>query len=152
MNRHEDQYLQALQSFSKPSREHWDVTAIDEAQFDLRFRGDPAIYQYWDATECVTFGLRMAQEALDHDLREESRFIQKFDTVYARVNATVSMNNSDMTLLIRSCLQNGGDLSNHRRKQLTAKGHPVAVLEQAQRVVHEVLGELDPNGRANSCN
>lgn len=36
------------------------------------FKGDPEIYRYWDATDCVAFSLQMASEALDHDLRDES--------------------------------------------------------------------------------
>lgn len=103
--------------------------------------GDPAIYRFWDATDCVAFGLQMASEALDHDLREESVFLRRFDAVYKAVNDAVDMNNNDLVLLVRACLQNEGKLSNNRRKQLIAKGHPEALLEQAQHLVSAALEE-----------
>lgn len=106
------------------------------------FKGDPAIYRFWDATDCVAFGLQMASEALDHDLRDESAFLRRFDAVYKAVNDAVDMNNNDLVLLVRACLQNEGKLSSNRHKQLVAKGHPAALLEQAQHVVTQVLEEL----------
>jgi len=139
MKRHEDQYLQALQTFSKPTRALWQVTAIDDVRIDAVFNGEPEIYRFWDATDCVAFGLQMASEALDHDLRDESAFLCRFDLVYKAVNDAVDMNNNDLVLLVRACLQNAGKLSINRQKQLIAKGHPVALLEQAQWVVSESL-------------
>jgi hypothetical protein len=139
MKRHEDRYLQALQTFSRPARELWQVTAIDEVRMDAVFKGEPEIYRFWDATQCVTFGLQMASEALDHDLRDESAFLQRFDLVYKAVNDAVDMNNNDLVLLVRFCLQNGGKLSNNRLKQLIARGHPAALLERAQQVATETL-------------
>ena len=52
------------------------------------------------------------------------------------------MNNNDLVLLVRACLQNDGQLSTNRYKQLVAKGHPAALLEQAQRAVTLTLQEL----------
>ena len=139
MKRHEDRYLQALQSFSRPARSLWSVVAIDDLRLDADFKGEPEHYRYWDATDCVTFGMQMVQESLNHDLRLESEFLRKFDAVYRAVNDAVDMNNNDLVLLVRSCLQNGGQLSNHRRKQLIGKGHPPTLLERAERIVTEVL-------------
>ena len=135
----EERYLQALQTFSRPARELWQVTAIDEVRMDAVFKGEPEIYRFWDATQCVTFGLQMASEALDQDLRDESAFLQRFDLVYKAVNDAVDMNNNDLVLLVRFCLQNEGKLSNNRLKQLIARGHPAALLERAQQVVTEAL-------------
>ena len=142
MKRNEDQYLQVLQSFSKPARDLWQVTAIDDVRMDAQFNGDPAIYRYWDATRCVTFGLRMAQEALDLDLRKESDFLRRFDAVYKAINDDLDMNNNDLTLMVRHCLQNNGLLSNHRRKQLIAKGHPAELIDRAQEIVIVALEEF----------
>jgi Fic family protein len=41
MKRHEDRYLQVLQTFSKPARALWQVTAIDDVRIDAVFKGDP---------------------------------------------------------------------------------------------------------------
>lgn len=143
MKRHEAQYLKVLQTFSKPARALWQVTAIDDVRIDAVFMGDPDIYRFWDATECVTFGLQMASEALNHDLRDESAFLHRFDGVYQAVNDAVDMNNNDLVLLVRSCLQNKGRLSVNRHKYFVARGHPAALLDQAQQVVSEVLDRLD---------
>ena len=77
----------------------------------------------------------MAQEALDRDVQNESAFLQSFDQAYRAVNDAVDMNNDDLVLLIRGVLQNKGVLSNHRRKQLIAKGHPPAIIDQAMAVL-----------------
>jgi len=143
MKRHEERYLYVLQTFSKPARALWQVTAIDDVRVDAVFKGDPEIYRYWDATDCVAFGLQMASEALERDLRDESVFLHRFDLVYKAVNDAVDMNNNDLVLLVRSCLQNEGKLSINRQKQLTANGHPAGLLAQAQQVVTATLEYLN---------
>jgi len=142
MKRHEERYLQVLQTFSRPARALWQVNALDDVQIDAQLKGDPDIYRFWDATDCVTFGLQMASEALDHDLRDESAFLCRFDAVYKAVNDAIDMNNNDLVLLVRACLQNEGRLSTNRYKQFVAKGHPAALLEQAQHIVTLALEEL----------
>jgi hypothetical protein len=138
MKRNEGAYLKALESFSKKARQFWKVTVIDES-VEAEFIGAPEIYRYWDGTECVEFGLRMAQEALDRDLQDESAFLQSFDRAYRAVNDAVDMNNDDLVHLIRSVLQNQGVLSNNRRKQLIAKGHLPAIVDRAMAVLTECL-------------
>lgn len=135
MKRHEADYLKALQTFSKPAREAWDVTWLDGDRFDLKFKGQPELYRYWDATEAVEFGLQMAQEALDHDLRKEGDFLARYDRAYAAVNQSVDMNSNDLSNLVRSAVQNDGVLSNNRIKQFLAKGHPAWVLHSAQTAI-----------------
>ena len=135
MKRHENRYLTALQSFSSPARETWDVMWIDGNDFDLVFKGPPEIYRYWDATPCVEFGLQMAQEALDKDLRGESEFLVRFDRVYQAVNDAIDMNGNDLALLVRFAVQNDGQLSNNRVKQFIAKGHSQPLLDLAQQAI-----------------
>lgn len=146
MKRHEERYLHVLQTFSRPARELWQVNAIDDVRLDAVFRGDPAIYRYCDATDCVAFGLQMASEALDHDLRDESEFLRRFDIVYKAVNDAVDMNNNDLVVLVRACLQNAGKLSNNRKKQFISKGHPADLLEQVQQVIAAALEDLAKEG------
>jgi hypothetical protein len=62
------------------------------------------------------------------------------------VNDAVDMNNDDLVLMIRSVLQNNGMLSNNRRKQLIAKGHPTAIIDKAMAVLTECLADDDPGG------
>ncbi|TXT34553.1 MAG: hypothetical protein FD135_5268 [Comamonadaceae bacterium] len=56
------------------------------------------------------------------------------------------MNNNDLVLLVRACLQNPGKLSANRTQQLIAKGHPAELIEEAQRVVTAALEALDDGG------
>lgn len=135
MKRNENRYLAALQSFSRPAREAWNVTWIDGNNFDLEFRGPPEIYRYWDATPCAEFGLQMAQEAFDKDLRGESAFLARFDRVYKAVNDAIDMNGNDLALLVRYAVQNDGRLSHNRVKQFIAKGHPQQLLDLAQHAI-----------------
>lgn len=144
MKRNEAAYLQALQVFSKPAREAWDVTWIDGDQFDLKFTGEPEVYQYWDATAAAEFGLRMAQEALDKDLRSEGDYLATFDRVYGAVNGAIDMASNDMSLLVQLSVQNGGVIPNNRIKKYVAKGHPIQLLHRAQQAIAEAY-EKEPS-------
>lgn len=139
MKRNEMQYLSALESFSRPARSKWEIAYVDDQHVEAEFKGDPDIYRYWDATPCVSFGLEMAQQALDKDLRQESEFLQRFDAIYRLVNESIDMNNNDLTLAIRSSLQNNGILSKNRQKQLIGRGHPVHIIEKLQELIQSAL-------------
>lgn len=91
--------------------------------------------RYWDAAPCAEFGLQMAQEALDKDLRGESEFLARFDRVYKAVNDAIDMNGNDLALLVRFAVQNSGQLSHNRVKQFIAKGHPQQLLNLAQQTI-----------------
>ncbi|BCO26671.1 hypothetical protein MIZ03_1554 [Rhodoferax lithotrophicus] len=56
------------------------------------------------------------------------------------------MNNNDLVLLVRACLQNASKLSANHTKQLVAKGHPAELIGEAQRVVTAALEALDDAG------
>lgn len=144
MKRNETAYLQALQAFSKPAREAWDVTWIDGDKFDLKFTGEPEVYQYWDATAAAEFGLRMAQESLDKDLRAEGDYLATFDRVYGAVNGAIDMASNDMALLVQLAVQNGGVIPNNRIKKYVAKGHPIQVLHLAQQAIADAY-ENEPS-------
>ena len=81
MKRNETDYLRVLQGGSKQARERWSVRWIDEGIYDMRFNGHPSIYRYWDATDCVEFGYRMAEQALEFDLRHETEFLVRYDKI-----------------------------------------------------------------------
>lgn len=142
MKRHEDDYLLALQSFSKPARKLWDVTWIDEDQFAFDFTGKPSIYRYWDATPCVEFGFRMAEEALNVDLRQETEFLARFDRISNAVNEAFDLRSNDRHLLIVSALQNQGRISRNRRKQL-AERVPADVFVFVEALVKDELAQQE---------
>jgi hypothetical protein len=120
MKRHEAEYLRVLQGFSTPARNLWDVRWFDREQFDFKLNGGGASYRYWDATDVACFGLQMAKEALREDLQMEVNTLVRYDAIYRQVDAVHDVRNSDLSLLIRSCLQNAGVVSKNRRKQFAA--------------------------------
>lgn len=121
MKRHEKDYLATLQQYSLPARERWRVRWIDEGQYDFTFTGHPAMYRYWNATSCVEFGYRMAEEALEVELRQETEFLVRYDQITKAVNERYDVRGSDLAILIRCCLDQHGVISHKRRKQFVGR-------------------------------
>jgi hypothetical protein len=121
MKRHEADYLAALQQYSRQARQRWGVRWIDEGNYALTFRGTPANYRYWDATACVEFGYRMAEQALEIELRQETEFLAVYDRVVRAVNERFDVRGSDLATLVRCCLDNRDVVSNKRRKQFAGR-------------------------------
>ena len=121
MKRHEQDYLEVLQRYSRRTRQFWSVRWIDEGQYDFSFRGDAAIYRYWDATPCVEFAYRMAEQALEVELRQETEFLARYDAVWKAVNDRFDLRGNDLATLVLACLGNDGLVSRNRRKQF--QGH-----------------------------
>ena len=138
MKRHEADYLKALQTFSVPARKLWKVTLVDDDRFDFTFNGTDSIYRFWDATPCVEFGYRMAEQALDIDLRQETEFLARFDRIARTLNDEFDVRSNDQQLLIISALQNGGKISNKRRKKL-ADRVPEQVFDFVERLAKDEL-------------
>lgn len=133
MKRNEDKYLRALQSFSVPMRKRWQVQWLGDEDYQFHLNADESLYRYWDATECVAFGLEMTQQALEHDLHVETEFLQRFDQVYRAIDERFDVRGKDLTTLVLNALQNKGKVSNNRRKQfsLTVQQHVFDAIEQA---------------------
>ncbi|WP_414041572.1 Fic family protein [Acidithiobacillus sp. M4-SHS-6] len=119
MKRNEREYLEALQHFSKPAREFWDIQWIDSDHYDLNFVGSESMYRYWDATPMALFGFRMAEEALRYDLQHEIDRLRAYDAIYRQIDAEYDVRNSDLSSLIQSCLDNQGKISKNRKKQFS---------------------------------
>ena len=138
MKRQEADYLKALQSFSAPARKLWKVTWLDEDRFDFKFNGADTIYRFWDATPGVEFGYRMAEQALDVDLRQETEFLASFDRIASALNEAFDVRSNDQHVLVISALQNGGRVSSNRRKKL-ADRVPEEVFEFIERLAKDEL-------------
>ncbi len=136
MKRNEEGYLNALQTYSLPMRRRWDVRWIADDEYDFRYRADDTLYSYWDATTCVEFGLEMARQALEKDLREETEFLARYDRIYKAVNERFDIRGNDLTTLVISCMQNNGKVSNNRRKQYAA-AVPEAVFDAIEEAWQE---------------
>jgi len=140
MKKHEADYLQTLQSFSRPVRERWQVTWIGEDQYDFNYAGDPqyGLYRYWDATACVEFGFRMAEQALDTELRQETEYLMRYDAIVRKVNETMDLRGSDLSTLVISALDNDGVVSKRRRDQFGGRV-PAAAFELIEQAVRQTL-------------
>lgn len=139
MKRHEADYLAALEAFSRPARERWRVEWIDADHHEFSFTGSDVIYRYWNATPAVEFLLRMAKAALDTDLREETRYLERFDEIYRATDARYDIRGSDLAKLVMMCLSQQGQLSQNRRKQYRYRVPEEAldfIESEAQRILH----------------
>lgn len=147
MKKHEREYLQALQSFSKPARERWQVHWIDEGQYDFQWQGDAdwTLYRHWDATACVEFTCRMAEQALDIELRQETEYLARYDAVLRRVSDEIDVRGSDLSTLVTAALGNGGLVSKRRRDQfaLRVPASTFGLIEQAIRSLDSTDESLD---------
>lgn len=140
MKREEQRYLDALQDFSRPARTFWDVRWVDGDNLSFEFAGDPALYRYWDATPAVAFTLDMARQALEVELRDETRFLQIYDQIVSAVNERYDVRGSDLSNLVMMCLENQGIVSKNRRKQYqyaVAEDVFEFIEQQAQRLLSE---------------
>lgn len=137
MKRHEEEYLAVLQRYSRSARERWSVKWIDEGKYDLTFNGDPSIYRYWNATQCVEFGYRMAEQALEVELRQETEFLARYDAMLTAANERFDVRGSDLSTLIMTCLDNTGTISKRRRQQFAGRV-PEALFDFLETVAHHL--------------
>lgn len=118
MHRNEPDYLAALQSFSRPTRQLWSVTFAGEDAFDFEFQGSDAVYRFWDATHCAEFGARMADQALEHELMSETQLLRRYDHILREVTKVHDVRSTLLNPLILGALTNDGTLSNNKRKRV----------------------------------
>lgn len=119
MKKHEAEYLRTLQAYSLPVRERWRAHWLDEGQYEFEYHGDPGhgLYRYWDATDAVEFGFRMARQALETELRTEAEFLAAYDSITRQVTERFDLRGSDLSTLVLSAWDNAGKLSQRRRDQ-----------------------------------
>ena len=139
MKKHEADYLQALTTFSQPARqlcmvlwagdEHYSYEWVPEA--DTWFR-------HMDLTEPVTFTLAMAEASLDTHMRQEVVFLELFDRVRRHISERHDLRGSDLATLIVTIFQNGGTLSNNRRKRYADRVQP-HVLDAVEATVSRAM-------------
>jgi hypothetical protein len=139
MKRHEADYLQALTSFSKPARQLCQVTwAGDEHYLYDWTQGADVWFRYMDLTDAVAFTLDMAQAALDIHMRQEVAFLALYDRVKRHIDERYDLRGSDLATLIVTTFQNGGALSNNRRKRYADRVQP-DVLDAIEEAVRQAM-------------
>lgn len=134
MKRHEAEYLQALTAFSKPARQLCQVMWAGDEHYRYEWVAEADTwFRHMDLTEAVTFTLAMAQASLDTHMRQEVAFLGLFDRVKRHINERHDLRGSDLANLIVTIFQNGGTLSNNRRKRYAdrVQAHVLDAIEEA---------------------
>jgi hypothetical protein len=116
------------------------VTWIEEGEYQFEFKTDDSIFRYWDATACVEFGFRMAAQALDVELRQETVFLERYDQVMRRVNEQIDVRGNHLATLVVICLDNDGVIPQKKRKRF-ADRVPQASFDVIEAATREVLDE-----------
>lgn len=147
MKRHERQYLQALQAFSRPARELVQVTSAADGQFYFDFEADDTLYRYWNATAAVEFGFAMAEQALDVELRHETLYLARFDQIRRAVDEQHDIRGSLLATLITVALDGAGTISSNKRKRYAGALRPEMfdAIEEATRAVLLQESESEPD-------
>lgn len=139
LRQRESDYLEVLQSYSADTRQYWDVTYVDENQFDFTFTGHDALYRYWDGTRCAEFMAQATEDAIEQHLKQETVFLARYDDIYRRVDSVFDVANADLSRLVMFCLDQHGRLSKHRRKQYQHRV-PAEVFDALEAAYREVVG------------
>lgn len=139
MKKHEAKYLQALTTFSKPARQLCQVTWGGDEHYTYDWAPDADIwFRHMDLTEPVTFTLAMAEVSLETHMRQEVEFLELFDRVKRHINEHHDLRGSDLATLIVTIFQNGGSLSNNRRKRYADRVQPL-VLDAVETAVGRAM-------------
>lgn len=147
MKKHEAAYLSALTAFSKPARQLCQVTWAGDEHYAYDWaEGADIWFRTMDLTDAVAFTLDMAEASLDTHMRQEVEFLALFDQVKRHIDARHDLRGSDLATLIVTIHQNGGTLSNNRRKRYAdrVQAHVLDAIEEAVR--RAMQGQaLDPD-------
>lgn len=115
MKRHEANYLAALESFSRPARQLWDVTYVADNEFIFDFRSSPLVYAHWNGEAAADFVTRCAEQALEQSLIDETAFLLAYDRAYEQIDREFDLSNRTINLLIQWIRQNHDRLPVRRR-------------------------------------
>ncbi|MFG6417254.1 hypothetical protein ACG02S_25500 [Roseateles sp. DC23W] len=125
MKRQEADYIKALTAFSKPARGLCEVTWAGDEHYDYAWAADAEVwFGCMDLTEAAVFMLDMAEASLETHMRQKVAFLGLFDQVKRFIDARHDLRGSDLATLIVTVFQNGGTLSNNRRKRYAERVQP----------------------------
>jgi Fic/DOC family len=148
MKRHEDEYLAALENFSRPARSLWDVTYLADHQFAFDFRSTPHAYAHWDGEAAALFVTQCAEQALVQSLIDETQYIQAYDQAFERIDKALDLPNRTINLLIQWIRQNGGRMPARRRNASELTLVPPEDIDRIETIVAECFNREPPTGQA----
>ena len=111
-------YDASLEAFSKPAlaATEWEFTE----EHGISVKNDTRdLYRFFDATLQAEYLYDRIAETIREDFKEELDFLLVFDAAFTAVRNVVEMPDRRAALLVRMCLQNGGRLSQNKRKQFS---------------------------------
>ena len=149
----EEEYFDALTTFSSPVRRFWDVVYCGgDPPYIFNFKGTSNLYRYWDGTAQVELLFRMAEEALAVHLQEEVEYLEVFDEVCRRVEERFDIRQNHLFTLVGSAVDRNGILSRTIRKRFADKVEPEA-LDFIEEAARRVLGRMTtrPHPPAGGC-
>lgn len=148
MKRHEKGYLAALEAFSRPARQLWDVTCVADNEFLFDFRSTPQAYAHWNGEAAARFITDCAEQALAQSLIEETQFIHAYDQAYERIDREFDLPNRTINLLIQWIRQNGGRMPERRRTAAELALVPPERIERIEAIVAECFTPPEQAGEA----
>jgi len=135
------EYDACLESFSKPLMR---LLSYDEdSEGIVTVNGETAdLYRYFDATRIAEDLLRWVGLAIKEEFQAELDFLVGFRKARAAMQEIVDLPDSKIQIFIRSCFENGGRLSQKKRKRHFSALVPdqLAELEEAVREAFGVTG------------
>jgi hypothetical protein len=133
------EYAAVLQAYSQPR------TRLLEYQLEpdsntIHIRGpQPAwLYSYFDATKVVELVVQCVGQALDVDLPAELDWLRAFDQAMLAINTWLSGEQSELDLLVRLIVQNGGQLSRAKRSRFARYND--REISKTEEIVREAFG------------
>jgi hypothetical protein len=149
MKRHEADYLAALEAFSRPARQLWDVTCVADNEFLFDFKSTPHVYAHWNGETSARFVTTCAEQALAQSLIEETQFIQAYDQAFDRIDRAFNLPNRTVNLLIQWIHQNGGQMPARRRNAPELVGLQPAQIDHIAAIVAECFNAPEQAPRPN---
>ena len=146
MKRHEADYLAALEAFSRPARQLWDVTYIADNEFGFDFRSSPQVYAHWNGAAAAEFVTRCAEQALAQSVVQETAYLQGYDRAYDRIDREFDLPNRTINLLIQWIHQNNGRMPERRRNATELLPLTPQQIERIEAVVADCFTCADNTG------
>ncbi|MCA9441843.1 MAG: Fic family protein [Candidatus Omnitrophica bacterium] len=139
-----DRYREVLEDYSKRLLPTIEWKSTDKGNVEV-LNDTSDFYRFFDATPHVEFLYSCVQQAIDHDLPNETRFLHRFDAFKKAVAGIVDMPNRTFDLLFRFLDQNEGRLSKRAINKEFARLREEEV-ERIEDVYRDVFGIADQAG------
>ncbi len=137
MKKNEKGYLAALEVFSRPVRELWDVTHLDGNEFAFDFMSSPMVYAHWAGQQAVAFVTECAHAALQHALMDEATYIHAYDQAFERIDRAFDLPDRTINLLIQWIRQNDGRMPARRKQSAEVGSLTAAMVARIESMVAE---------------